>query len=60
METIDIEKLDMNQPADYESENIPYKDIILIAEKVNEIVDFINFSQKEKVAEFNQLRIRSK
>jgi hypothetical protein len=62
MEKIDIEKLEINQPADYENETIPYKDIQIIAEKVNEIVDFFNFlGQREPesatlLAEFNQMR----
>jgi len=40
MEKIDISKLEINQPANYDSEpEIPYKDIQLIVEKINEIIE---------------------
>jgi len=48
MEKIHLEKLEINQPADYESENIPYGDIQLLAEKINEIIAFITNTENKK------------
>jgi len=43
MKKIDIEKLAGNQPADYDAEpQIPYEDIELLAEKINEVIDLLN------------------
>lgn len=42
MEKIDITKLEGNQPAGDGEPQVPYEDIQMIAEKVNEIIEVVN------------------
>lgn len=42
MEKINITKLQGNQPCRSGEEQIPYKDVEMLAEKVNEIIDHLN------------------